>query len=454
MGHVILERMRARIPERELTVDPDAMGAYVSDQARFCPTGRPLALVRARSLETIQTVLREASAAKVPVVPRGAGTGLVGGANASDGAIMLCLEQMTQILELDPDGRMARVEAGVLNGQLDRAAREHGLRYAPDPASRDISTIGGNIATNAGGACCLAHGVTRDHVLSLRAVLADGSVIEPGRGTRKDVAGLDLTRLLIGSEGTLAVVVEATVRLIPAPVAHGTLVALFPTLDSAGRAIVELARSERMSALEVMDRVTLTAVEEMTRMELDTSAAAMVLAQAETSDVAEVMAWGESVAGRCGASLCMSTLDPAEGELLMQARRAALPALERLGQWLLDDVAVPVPQIPELLALCEAAGKKHGLTVGTFGHAGDGNLHPTIIFDGQDRGQREAAKAVFDEILGGALELGGTIAGEHGVGQLKREWLGRMRSSRELELMRGIKRVFDPEHILNPGRAY
>lgn len=450
----MLAKLAAALPAAELVTDPDTIAAYATDQARFCAAGAAAALVRARSVDTLSAALAVASETLTPVVPRGAGTGLAGGANALDGCIILSTEKLDRILEINVEGRWARVQAGVLNGALDAAAREHGLMYAPDPASRHISTIGGNVATNAGGACCLKYGVTGDHILQLRALLADGREITVGSLTRKDVAGLDLKRLLIGSEGTLAVIVEAVVRLVSIRPACGTLLAVFPTLREAGEAVVRLAAGERLSTLEIMDQATISAVEAMRPMGLDTTAAATVIAQADTADAAEVLAWAEGVSEAHGASFVMTTMEPDEGEQLMKVRSAALPALERQGHWLLDDVAVPLPQIPALLALCAEVSDRHGLTVGTFGHAGDGNLHPTVIYDGLDADSTQAAYTAFTEIIDGAIALGGTVTGEHGVGQLKQELLSRAIGPRERGLMDGIKQVFDPRGILNPGRAF
>lgn len=447
-------RLLQALPPTEVVVDPDIIAGYASDEARFCEVGAAAVLVRARSLESVVSALRIASELGVPVVPRGAGTGLAGGANAQDGCLLLCLERMDAILAIDPLARTARVQAGVLNGALDKAVAEHGLMYAPDPASRDISTIGGNVATNAGGACCVKYGVTGDHVLALVAVLADGTVIRTGTPTRKDVAGLDLKRLLVGSEGTLAVIVEVTVRLLPRRPALGTLLAFFDDLGATGESIVELAHAGRLSTLEVMDRTTIGAVEAMMPMDLDTEAAAVVLAQVDTVDAGDVLTWAEGVCEAHGATLVMVTDDRAEGEQLMAVRKAALPALERLGHWLLDDVAVPVPAIPDLLQLCARIAEDRGVTVGTFGHAGDGNLHPTLVYDGHDPQAEAAARAAFREIVDGALALGGTITGEHGVGQLKRDFARACLGDAELALMRGIKAVFDPAGILNPGRGF
>lgn len=450
----VIESLAEVVPARELVTDPDIILAYAKDQAGFCEAGAAVAVVMARSVDTVVATLRVATEHQIPVVTRGAGTGLSGGANAIEGGIVLCLEKMDRILEFDPEARLARVEPGILNGVLDRHAREHGLMYAPDPASRDISSIGGNVATNAGGACCLKYGVTGDHVARIGAVLADGTRITTGALTMKNTAGLDLNRLLIGSEGTLAVIVDVTVRLLPARPACGTLVAFFGSLAKAGEAIVRMEAARNLSKLEVMDRGTVRAVEALIRMELDTDAAAMVIAQADTSDAAEVIAAAERICEQHEASFVATTLDEVEGKMFLEARSAALPALEKLGHCLLDDVAVPVTKIPALLELCASVAEARGVVIGTFGHAGDGNLHPTIVYDGTDEASTAAAERAFDDILRGALALGGSVTGEHGVGTLKRAYLERMVGAREVELMRGIKRVFDPLGILNPGKAY
>ncbi len=450
----VLRQLEATLPTQELNLDADVIEAYSRDQAGLCPSGKAIALVMAKSVTTIQETLRWAHTHTIPVVTRGAGTGLSGGANAIDGAVILCLEKMNRILEIDPQTRTARVEPGVINLDLDNAAREHGLMYPPDPASRDISSIGGNVATNAGGACCLKYGVTGDHVAQLKAVLADGSEITAGAVTVKNVAGLDLKRLLIGSEGTLAVITEITVRLLPRRPAVGTVAAFFADLSSAGKAVVALEAPKNLSKLEIMDQTTLIAVDELTHMELDRSSAALVLAQVDSSESAKVIEEAEQLCFRLGASFVATTLDAHEGQLLMQARGAALPALERKGHCLLDDVAVPVPRIPELLAACEAISSEFGVTIGTFGHAGDGNLHPTIVYDHLDEDSRVAALKAFDAIVEAAVKLGGTITGEHGVGNLKQRFLERMVGSKEHQLMCGIKKVFDSKSILNPGKGY
>ncbi|HEY0463739.1 MAG TPA: FAD-linked oxidase C-terminal domain-containing protein [Polyangiaceae bacterium] len=430
--------------------DPDVLDSFSRDQALLAPAGNASALVRARSIADVVATLRFAHEQRIPVVTRGAGTGLAGGANATDRCILLSVLNLNRILSVDRATRTAVVEAGVLNGALAAAVAEHGLFYAPDPASREISTIGGNIATNAGGACCLKYGVTGDHVAALKVVLADGTLLRTGGISRKNVAGLDLTRLLVGSEGTLAVIVEATVRLLRSPRPASTLLAFFDTLSGAAGAIAAMDSSVDLSLLEIMDRVTLTAVEQLVHMDLDTSAAALVIAQSDAADAAAAIAHAAKLCGEHGARDVTTTDDVAEGRMLLAARRMALPALERLGTTLLDDVAVPPPAIPEMIRRITSVAEQSGLTIGTFGHAGDGNLHPTIVFQA---GQHEAALAAFDSIVHSAIELGGTISGEHGVGLLKRNYLAAMIGEDERALLGRIKAAFDPRGILNPGKA-
>ncbi|OJY23702.1 MAG: FAD-binding oxidoreductase [Myxococcales bacterium 68-20] len=433
--------------------DADILASFARDQAPLAPAGTPIALVRARSIDDVVTTLRFANERRIPVVTRAAGTGLAGGANAVDGCIVLLVSGLDRIVGIDEATRTAVVEPGVLNGVLAKEVAARGLNYAPDPASRDISTIGGNIATNAGGACCLKYGVTGDHVAALKLVLADGTVLRTGGLTKKNVAGLDLTRLVVGSEGTLGVIVEATVRLLPAPRPPSTLVAFFETLDDAARAIVTMNAGADLSLLEVMDQVTVSAVDEMTRMDLDTSAAALVLVQSDARDASATIARCEEVCHRHAAKSVLCTDDVEEGRLLLGARRMALPALERKGTTLLDDVAVPTPAIPEMLDRIRRTGERHGLVIGTFGHAGDGNLHPTIVFDRADAASASSAFEAFDEIVRDAMRLGGTISGEHGIGSLKQAYLGPMVGEAERALMARIKAAFDPNGILNPGKA-
>ncbi len=436
-----------------VTTDPDVLASYARDQAPLAPAGTAAALVRARTVDHVVATLRFANLRCIPVVTRGAGTGLAGGANAVDGCILLSLSHLDRILSVDDVARLAVVEPGVLNASLAKEATARGLYYAPDPASRDISTIGGNIATNAGGSCCLKYGVTGDHVAALEVVLADGSRMRLGALTKKNVAGLDLMRLFIGSEGTLGVIVEATVRLLRAPRPPATMVAFFDTLEHAAAAIVAMDAKLDLSLLEVMDQTTLRAVEDITHMDLDVSAAAFVLAQSDASDRMAVVAEAEALCNAHQAKSVLCTDDVEEGRMLLAARRMALPALEKKGTTLLDDIAVPKSAMIEMIARIRSIADAHHVMIGTFGHAGDGNLHPTIVFDAKDEASTDAAYTAFDEILKDAIALGGTITGEHGVGSLKTKYLTSMLGDPQRALMRKIKDAFDPRGILNPGKA-
>jgi glycolate oxidase len=453
LGLSIVDRLTDLLGADRVVADPDIVDGYRQDRASHIDSGWPVAVVRARTTDDVVKTLQFASEHHTPVVTRGAGTGLSGGANAINGGIVLSTASMNQILQIDEAQQTATVQCGVLNGDLAAAAATRGLWYPPDPASRDISTIGGNIATNAGGPCCLKYGVTADHVSALTAVLADGTIIHTGGLTRKNVAGLDLTRLLVGSEGILAVVVEAVLRLRIAPRPSATLVASFPATADAGDAVLRIGCTVEPSLLELMDQTTIAAVESMTRMGLDTDAGALLLAQSDGPRAAEDIERCIAACTAAGASEIVHTIDPTEGEMFLAARRAALPALERMGDSILDDVAVPKPCIPQMLEAIKRIGKRHQIVIGTFGHAGDGNLHPTIIFERQDPASQAAAQAAFEDILSAATALGGTVTGEHGVGSLKQRYLADMIGANELALMGRIKSAFDPMGILNTGKA-
>jgi glycolate oxidase len=442
------------LPPEALISDADVLEAHRRDQASWTTAGVPCVLARPGSTSEVQGVLRVASAHRVPVVARGAGSGLSGGANAVEGCIVLSLTRMNRILEIDRRGLLAVVQPGVINAALKAAAAEQGLWYAPDPASWEFSTIGGNLATNAGGLCCVKYGVTGDAALGLEVVLASGSVLRTGGRTVKNVAGYDLTRLFVGSEGTLGIITEATLRLRPRPLPATTLLASFPTLVGAGAAVTEIMASTRPSLLELMDRATVRAVEASRPMGLDVDAAALLLARSDAGGEQGVAECARMAAAceAAGATFVAQSADEAEGELLLGARRLAYPALEKQGTTLLDDVSVPLSRIAELLSAVERIAEQREVLIGTFGHAGDGNMHPTLVFDRNDPDAVTRAQAAFDDILLAVGELGGTITGEHGVGLLKRPYLARQLGSEATRLHLAIKAAFDPLGILNPGK--
>lgn len=434
--------------------EPAAMEAYRRDHCLLAAdeAGMPLAVVRAASVDDVVATVDLCREHAVPLVTRGAGTGLAGSANALDGCVVLVVGGMDQIIEIDETARLARVQPGVINADLDAAAAERGLWYVPDPGSRAICSIGGNMATNAGGMCCAKYGVTRDHVAALTVVLGTGEVVHTGGRTRKNVAGLDLTQTIVGSEGTLGVIVEATVRLRPRPSHLGTVAATFPTIAAAAGVVEALRLDGDTAAMELMDRTTVAAVNAMGHMGLD-EAGALLLVQYDDPDCGARAERAAKIATDHGAEAFHSA-DPEEGRALMEARRLAVPALERLGANLLDDVGVPPHRLVELVTRIEEIAERRGVVIGNFGHAADGNLHPTVIYDPMAAGKAADAAAAFEDVTVAALDLGGTITGEHGVGSIKTAYVERQVGAAEQALMRRIKAAFDPAGILNPGRAY
>lgn len=446
-----LEELAQDLDEGRLISDPALTSPFRSDQAQWIDAGVPAGVVAARGVDDVVATIRWAARHEVPVVPRGAGSGLSGGANATDGCIVLSLERMDHILEIDSENQTALVEPGVINADLDKAAAAHDLWYPPDPASLEFSTIGGNVATNAGGLCCVRYGVTRDYVLGLEMVLADGSVIWTGRRTRKGVAGYDLTSLIVGSEGTLCVVTKALLRL-RRPRQPGPLcLATFPTIGRAGQAVAAIAADVEPSVLELMDQRCITAVEEWKGLGLDTDAEALLIAQLEEAEAA-AMGSIERACQEADAGYVAVSTDRFEAEELLTVRRLCYPALERLGPTLLDDVAVPRSELARFVGRVAELSDNVGVDIATFGHAGDGNLHPTILYENTPEG-RVAAEAAFRVVVEIALEVGGTCTGEHGVGSLKIPFLSRELGSRSIELQRALKRAFDPAGILNPGKG-
>ncbi|WP_131765690.1 FAD-binding oxidoreductase [Candidatus Protofrankia californiensis] len=445
----------ADLPDGAVVTDPDLLLPYRNDQASGAEAGQPVVAVFPRTTGQVQAVMRAAHARGVPVVPRGAGSGLSGGANATDGCVVLCLDRMDAIRDIRPADGYAVVEPGVINQRLRDAARTHDLWYAPDPASRDWCTIGGNIATNAGGLCCVKYGSTRDAVLGLEVVLADGRVTRIGRRGIKGVAGYDLVSLFVGSEGTLGVVTEARLRLRPLPAPPTTAIAVFPDLVSAGRAVESIMTVATPSLLELMDATTLAAVERFQPMGLDTSAAALLLAQSDLPGQAGE-AEADAVVSVCeaaGATESYRSEDPVQADMLLGARRLAFPALERLGAWLLDDIAVPRSRLVETINGIERIAATRDVVIGTFGHAGDGNLHPMIVYPREDPDAGRRALAAFDDLLDLALKAGGTVSGEHGIGVIKRRVLADELDPVAQSLHDSIKQAFDPIGILNPGKA-
>ncbi|RBM04507.1 FAD-binding oxidoreductase [Streptomyces sp. PT12] len=451
----LVARLREGLPAEAVLTDSDVTASYAHDMASFCPAGTPAAVVLPRTVDQVRHVLRTAHEARVPVVPQGARTGLSGGANAVEGCVVLSLVRMDRILEIDPVNRYAVVEPGVVNADLSKAVAAHGLAYPPDPSSWEQCTIGGNIGTGSGGLCCVKYGVTAEYVLGLDVVLADGRLLTTGRRTAKGVAGYDLTRLFVGSEGTLGVVVGAVLALKPAPPRQLVLAAEFDSAAAAGDAVCRImAEGHTPSLLELMDATTIAAVNKLTRMGLPESTRALLLAAFDTADPGADLAAVAELCRDAGATDVVPADDDAESEMLLAARRSALVALEAVkGTTMIDDVCVPRSRLADLLDGVAAIAERHRLTIGVCAHAGDGNTHPTVCFDARDEDESRRARESFDEIMALGLDLGGTITGEHGVGVLKKEWLARELGPDGVELQRAIRQVFDPRGILNPGKV-
>ncbi|MCT1552004.1 FAD-binding oxidoreductase [Brevibacterium casei] len=455
MSAEVLSALSDALPAEAIVTDPNSMEAYRWDRANDPDAGMPLAIVRATSTEDVQTVVRIAAAAKVPVVPRGAGSGLSGGSSAVEGGIIVCLDRMREI-DIDPATRIAVVQPGAFNAEVKAAAAEHGLWYPPDPSSYEFCSIGGNVATNAGGLCCVKYGVTTDYVLGMTVVLADGRAVELGGPRVKDVAGLSLTKLFVGSEGTLGIITEVTLRLIPAQLPPTTLVATFPTLEGATQTVLDICAQMRLSMLEFMDRASINAVEDELRMGLDREAAGMLVIQSdEPGEYASgQIATVEELCAKNGASEVYATDDADEGEAFVTARRMAIPAVEKKGTLLLEDVGVPLPRLGDLVVGIERIAEDRDVLISVIAHAGDGNTHPLLIVDPTDAEQRARADIAYGEVMDLATSLGGTITGEHGVGRLKKPWLADYLGADVMELNHRIKAALDPDNILNPGAVY
>lgn len=457
----LLEALLSALPADRVVLDPDVVRSLSADQAQWAEVGSAAAVVRARSEGEVLAAVRAAAEVGAAVVPRGAGTGLSGGANAVDGCVIVDVSQLREVVEIDPDNLVCVVQPGVVNNDLKAAVAEHGLWYPPDPASAAWSTIGGNVATNAGGSCCLKYGVTGDYVLGLRAVVGGaggrGALASLGRRTNKGVTGYDLTSLMVGSEGTLGIVTEVTLRLRPAPAAAPrTVVAAFPTLVATGVAVAEITRHGiTPSALELLDRTCLQAVEDWKRLGLESDAAALLLARVDTEG--DTGAAETDAVVRCferaGALWAVQSTNDEEAEALFEARRLAFPALERLGPVLTEDVCVPRSRLPQMLVAVEGLAAQHEVRIATIAHAGDGNLHPLLLVPAGDAAAAARAHLAFDQLMDVAIALGGTVTGEHGVGLLKRGGMLRELDPEALHMQRAVKAALDPLGLFNPGKA-
>jgi glycolate oxidase len=447
-----LEELRRLLHEAPVIVDPAVMERYRQDWACDPGAGEPLAVIRPATTEHVQAVMKWASKHRVVVIPRGAGSGLSGGATAVDGCAVVTTELMRDIV-VDTATRTAIVQPGLINIDVKREAAKHGLWYPPDPSSYEMCSIGGNVATNAGGLCCVKYGVTADYVLGLTVVLADGTVVKLGGPLLKDAAGLSLTKLFIGSEGTLGFITEVIVRLVPAQPPTSTVVATFRTIEDCIDAVLGITRHLRPAMLELMDQASIGAVESAMTMGLDRSCGGMLIAQSDArgDDRAREIELMSRILADSRAIELFATDDPDEGDAFTAARRFAVPAVEKLGSVLLEDVGVPLPQLPALIRGIHGIAAQRDVLIAVVAHAGDGNTHPLIVHDPLDENETRQAGVAFGEIMNLAISLGGTITGEHGVGRLKKAWLQDQIGAGAMDLTRRIKSALDPQGILNPG---
>ena len=423
-----------------------------TDRSGFVPDSLPDGVVSARTADDVVTTLQLASRHRIPVVPRGAGTGLAAASSSRAGELVLDVSGMNRILRIDPEEQLAVVEPGVLNADLNAAAAEYGLFYAPDPASTAICSIGGNIATNAGGMRCAKYGVTRESVLALRVILADGRELRTGRETIKGVSGYDLNALMIGSEGTLGVVVEATLRLRPLPVHTATVAAFFPDVTAAARAASAVVAARiQPSVMELMDGPTLEAVDMAMGTDYRSKGGAFLLVQTDGYGAFLEQDVVMDVVSPLGS--CEKAVDDEHAAALLTARREAIPSLEKLGRVSIGDIGVPRGKLAEVVSGLQDISARTGVRIFTIAHASDGNLHPMIVMDPEDSVTAGPAKVALGEMFHLAHRLGGTLTGEHGIGLLKRDWLAEELGATSLEVMNTIRTALDPLGILNPGKA-
>ena len=453
----LVEALRAVVGEAHVLVEREDVIPYGFDGTAALKA-RPGAVVFPHSTEEVEGCVRLARERGVPVVTRGSGTGLSGGSVPIEGCVVLCVAQMDRIVEVDEKNLTLHAECGVITKAIDDAAQAVGLFYPPDPGSMKISTIGGNVAENSGGLRGLKYGVTRDYVMAIRVVLPDGTMTWLGNKCVKDVAGYSMKDLFVGSEGTLGIITEVILKLVPKPVARRTMLALYDSMGAAAETISAIIAAKIIPCtLEFLDKVTVGCVEDYAKIGLPTDVEALVLMETDGHPVvveeeAEAMM---RIARECGAREVKAAANEAEGAQLAAARRNAFSALARIRPTtILEDVTVPRSELARMVGFIAEVAVRHRLQVGTFGHLGDGNLHPTFLTDERDAEEMHRVEAALEEIVNETIRLGGTVTGEHGVGLAKKAFVKRQLGEGSYELMRSIKRALDPAGLLNPGKIF
>jgi glycolate oxidase len=440
--------------EHVLTTPEDLMCYSYDATPGF--SGMPVAVVRPANAQEVSKILALCNETKTPVYTRGAGTNLSAGCVPTKGGIILLMARMNKIVEIDADNLIAVVEPGVVVADLNKAVEQFGLIYPPDPGTVATATMGGTISENAGGLRGLKYGVTKHYVMGVEVVLPNGNVVNFGGKNVKDVAGYDMTKLFTGAEGTLGVVTKAIVKLVPAPEARKSMMAIYSNLDNAGKAIAEIIRNKIIPAtLEIMDNATIRTVEGYAKIGLPTEAEAVLLIEVDgIPEVVEKEAEKViTVLKASGADKVQVAQTAQERDQIWAARRAALPALAKLRPTtFVEDATVPRSKVPNMIRAVNNIAKKHNVTIGTFGHAGDGNLHPTIVCDIRDKEEMKRVYSAMDELFQAALDLGGSISGEHGVGLGKLKYMESQFGPQGMEAMRAIKKALDPNGIMNPGK--
>ncbi len=449
----IVGEFRSIVGDEWFLDTPEDLAVYSYDG--FLPEFKPSGVIVPGNRDEISKIMMVANREKINIIPRGAGTNICGSSVAREGGIIIAFHRLNKILEIDPESMCAVVQPGVVNADLQKAVAGYGLMYPPDPASMFVSTIGGNVALNAGGPRGVKYGVTRDYLLGLEVVLPSGEIINTGGKALKNVSGYDLTRLMCGSEGTLGILTEIIVRLIPSAPARATLQAIYSNLDDAATTVSAIIGSGIVPAtLELIDRTVLDVISDYGGARFSKEAEALLLIEVDGEDVL-VEAQGKRIEEFCrerGAVQVERATTPEEAEKLWQARRTAFGAVASLRpNCIVEDATVPVKMLPAMIRKIVEITNKYDLKIGVLAHAGDGNLHPLIMTDLRDREEMARIDKAMEELYEAAIGMGGTLSGEHGIGIAKDRFMRMEFNEASIELMRGIKRVFDPNNILNPG---